>query len=72
MITDADLEFVETRHWSPQWEVKHNGMVVARVTERIIATPTYVVNYPDYTETFHDDRESVTYEIVAKLAAENS
>lgn len=40
----ARLEFIQIRSGTDQWNVQLDGRVVARVTERIIASPTYVVN----------------------------
>jgi hypothetical protein len=44
MITDTDLWFVQTKTWSPQWQVHLNnkeGPILAVVTERILNSPTY-------------------------------
>lgn len=40
---EAQLEFVQLRKHTPQWEVLFNKLIVARVTERIIASPPFIL-----------------------------
>lgn len=74
MIADTDivdtLRFVEVRQQSPQWAVFLGERQVARVTERYIATPPFVVtlidvNREDVDESKHEDRDGVMAAIVA-------
>lgn len=59
-----ELLFNEVRKFSPQWNVTFRETVVARVTERYLKTPMYVLNLiseegldlPDFES---DDREIV-------------
>ncbi len=46
-ITDADLEMVTVRSYSPQWEVRFEDRAVALITERYIASPPFVVRWYD-------------------------
>lgn len=43
LATEDDLIFEPTRVMSPQWKVTTCGVPVARVTERLVAQPRYVV-----------------------------
>ena len=77
------LDFHVVRQGTPQWEVYYRaeddeskGVQVARVTERFIKTPPYVVNLvragEDIAggETEHEDRDTAFAAIVAHVRAE--
>ena len=44
-ILEKDLIFKPIRKFSPQWEVFLRKKLVARVTERVIQKPRYVVSW---------------------------
>lgn len=66
-VLETQLHFVEVRAFSPQWVVSYeregSRVEVARVTQRIIASPPYVLTRikegADTEETLHDDRDGV-------------
>ena len=68
ILSDDELEFHMIRQQSPQWNVTWKGEVYARVTERYIAAPTYVVTRvnkrQDAEEVALNDREAVCKQIV--------
>jgi hypothetical protein len=41
-----ELDFIQVRTGTDQWVVKFRDHYIARVTERVIATPPYVVSLP--------------------------
>lgn len=60
MITEDQLEFQKIRDFSPQWNVSVNGESFARVTEKYLSTPQYLIVFlsSDYEESF-DTRNEV-------------
>ena len=44
-ILEKDLIFKPIRKFSPQWEVFLRKKLIARVTERVIQKPRYVVSW---------------------------
>ncbi len=73
MVTDDDLEFLPIRSGTDQWNINHDGKVVARVTHRIVAKPEYsliIINDEEEEEgeeVFHDDRDGVVESVLARL-----
>ena len=44
-MKEKDLIFKQVRQFSPQWEVSFRKKEIARVTERIISQPRYIVSW---------------------------
>lgn len=58
-MSEEELEFRQVRDLTPQWEVFVGDRYVARVTERVIAQPPYVISWPDGRDEFCQDRDTV-------------
>lgn len=70
--TEDQVAFYQVRDGSPQWEVWVDGWYVARVTERYVSTPPYVINFDrddDTTDVYHDNRVDVVDEILRYVNA---
>jgi len=71
-MIDVDLiKFVLNREHTPQWIVYLNEVEIAVVTERVIATPPYLLCWPDGRESKHEDRDGVMEAVLAELSAKH-
>jgi len=66
-VTEEELEFVEVRKHSPQWEVFCKGTRVALVTQRYIATPEYSVTLMSGKESAMDTRDEAIDFIIGDI-----
>jgi hypothetical protein len=72
--TDEDLLFVNLPH-NPAcdvWDVSYRGAVVARVAERVISQPPFIITWPDNTEIRVNTRDEVVEAILARLRSQGT
>lgn len=69
-VTEDSLYFTLVREGTPQWSVSCEalaGMEVALVTERVMASPQFMIRWPDETETPAEDRVAVVRLILERV-----
>lgn len=69
-LREEDLVFQQIRSGTDQWSVrKHteDGEEIAIVTERIVATPPYVIRWPEGPDDVCEDRDQVVEKLLAKV-----
>ena len=70
-VTENDLMFKPVRENTGQWSVVMKGVEVCLVTERVVASPTYALRFPNgRTEFFLHNTQEVIDKILAELNKE--
>lgn len=67
-MSTHNLDFRSTREFSPQCEVFCEDKYVARVTERYLAEPAFMVSFPDGREAPCEDEDAVEKLLLDELA----